>query len=55
MIGEQEVPQSVSSDWEFVRVKTFYHVVGLSYEGFEDQMLAHFRRLKNFFHVVGLL
>lgn len=42
VIGEQEVPQLVSLDWVFERVKTFCHVVGLSCEGFEDQMLAPF-------------
>lgn len=32
----------MSSDWIFERVKFFGQVVGLSCEGFEDQMLALF-------------
>lgn len=34
------------SDWVFDRVKNFCHVVGLSCEGFEDQMLALFTTIK---------
>jgi hypothetical protein len=41
-IEEQEVPQSMSSDCVFERVNNFCHVVWLSCEGFEDQMLALF-------------
>lgn len=42
VIGEQEIPQSVSSYWVFERVKTFCHAGGMLCEGFEDQMLAIF-------------
>jgi hypothetical protein len=40
VVEEQGVPHSMSSDWVVERVKNFCHVVGLSCEGFEDQMLA---------------
>lgn len=46
VIEEHEVPQSVPSDWVFERVKSFCHAVGLSCEGFKDQMLALFSAIE---------
>lgn len=42
MVEAQGMPYSVSSNWAAERVKKFYHVVGLSCKGFEDQLLALF-------------
>lgn len=46
LIEEQEVSHSVSSDGAFDWVKNFCHVVGLSCEGFEDQMLDLFTTIE---------
>lgn len=42
VVEELGVPYSVSLDWVVERVKNLCHVVGLSCEGFEDQLLALF-------------
>jgi hypothetical protein len=46
MIGEQEMPLLVSSNWVFERVKTFCHVVGTSCDNFDNQMLALFSTIE---------
>lgn len=55
VIEEHEVPQSVPSDWVFERVKSFCHAVGLSCEGFKDQMLALFSAIEASRHQNGLV
>lgn len=40
VVEEQGVPYLVSSDLAAERVKIFCHTVGLSCEGFEDQLMA---------------
>lgn len=46
VIEELEMPSSVSSDWVFESVKNFCHVVGLSCEGFKDQILSLFSAIE---------
>lgn len=55
VIEEHEVPQSVPSDWVFERVKSFCYAVGLSCEGFKDQMLALFSAIEASRHQNGLV
>lgn len=42
IIQEHGLPESMSSDWVVQRVKNLCHMVGLSCEGFEDQMIVLF-------------
>lgn len=54
LFGEaQGMPYSVSLDWVVTRVKNFYHVVGMSCEGFEDQLLALFPTIEASTHQDG--
>lgn len=46
VVEEQGVNYSVSSDWVVERVKIFCHMVGLSCEGFEEQMMALFSAIE---------
>jgi hypothetical protein len=42
VVEEQGVLHLVSTNWVVERAKNFCHVVGLSCDGIEDQMLALF-------------
>jgi hypothetical protein len=46
VMDEQALPESISSDWVVQRVKKFYHVVGLSCEGFDEQVMAMFSAIE---------
>lgn len=46
MGAEQGAPNLVSSNWVVQRVKNLCHLVGLSCDGFEDQMLALFSAIE---------
>jgi len=45
-VGEQGGSYSMSLDWVVVRVIFFCHVVGLSCEGFENQLMALFAAIE---------
>jgi hypothetical protein len=45
-MDEQELPELISLDWVFQRVKSSCHVVGLSCEGFEEQMMVLFTEIE---------
>lgn len=42
IIEEPAMLETGSSDWVVQKVKSFYHIVGLSCEGFEDELTALF-------------
>jgi hypothetical protein len=46
VIEEPAMPESGSSDWVVHKVLSFYHIVGLSYEGFEDELMNFFTAIE---------
>lgn len=53
MVEDQGMPYSVSLGWVVERVKSFCHEVGLSCEGFEDELLALFTAIEASQHQNG--
>jgi hypothetical protein len=43
---DQQSPPQVSPSWVVEKVKDFYHIVGLSCDGFEEKLLALFAEIE---------
>jgi hypothetical protein len=45
-VGAPALPNWEALDWAVWKVKRFHHFVGLSYEGFEDEVMALFSAIE---------
>lgn len=46
MIDGPTMSESISLDWVVQKVTSFYHIVGLSCGGFEDELVALFTAIE---------